>query len=189
MLRKLIAAALAAGTLLLSPTTHAAPRAEVQPGWSVAGLLGLGFSNYYGFGIGGRGGYTLENHVYLGGILQYNFGWSSYASFYTGFEGGYDIPAGPLLVRPYGGLGPAWITYPSIYTGCGAQVIGGVVVTNGVCQSTATVSYFAFWFGGTAIYPINDLWFVGGDLRFFVIPGYGPEAISGGVMGTGGYQF
>jgi hypothetical protein len=183
MKHKLIAAALGASTLLLAPSVLAAERAVDEPGWSVAGLLGLGFTNFYGFGLGARGGYTLPNHVYLGGTLVYSFGWSGYGSFFTGFEGGYDIEAGPLIVRPYGGVGPIWVTFPGcIYT---TQVVNGVVISNGCAGSgNYTAAYFAFWAGGTLMYPIQH-WFVGGDLRF-LITGY---QASGALMGTGGYQF
>src|SRR5258706_11784715 len=79
---------------------------------SVGALLGYGFKDGVGLGLGVRGGYTLPMNLYLGATFVYHLGKSqstpvgdvSVNIFYLGVEGGYDISAGPVVVRPYLGL-------------------------------------------------------------------------------------
>src|SRR5260221_6275858 len=79
----------------------ASPTAEH---WTVGALLGYGFKDGVGFGLGVRGGYTLPMNVYLGGTFMYHFGKSvgpvDVNVFYLGFEGGYDIAAVPAVLPP-----------------------------------------------------------------------------------------
>jgi hypothetical protein len=93
-------------------------REGVVPGWEASGMLGSGFSDTYGFGIGGRVGYTLPVGVYLGGQLQAywgqdNSGQTGHATF-VGGEVGYKIfpleALSGLEVRPYVFGGPAFIS-------------------------------------------------------------------------------
>jgi hypothetical protein len=78
--------------------------------WFIAPLLGFASENL-SFGIGVRGGKTLDNHIYIGGTFVYQTGDSgsysasvttpggvvgasgswSYNGFYVGPEGGYDF--------------------------------------------------------------------------------------------------
>jgi hypothetical protein len=194
MMRKLTAAALAASVALVTTSAsaqgsraeHAREFADAD-GWSVAGLLGFGFSSYAGFGFGVRGGYTLPSHVYLGGTFVDYLGFGGYGnSFLTGFEAGYNIKAGPVVVRPYGALGLVDITISNYYSGVNTNAICGV---NGYACNSLSAVYAALWIGGTVMYPITDNWFVGGDLRFLLTPGFGATAVTGALMGTGGYQF
>ena len=198
MIRKLTALALGASTVLAASSASAQSAAQEKarafadtPGWSIAGLLGLGFSSYAGFGIGARGGYTLPSGVYLGGtFIDFPGSWGN--TFLTGFEGGYNIPAGPIVVRPYGGLGLIDITYP--YSAV-VPIIGGNGLPTGQYTTTnanTSATFFSLWFGGTVEYPITENWFVGGDLRFLIIPSvntYAGSGFTGALMGTGGYQF
>ena len=73
-------------------------------GWSVAALLGFGVNNGVGIGIGARGGYTLDNHVYIGGTLIDHLP-SGLNILLLGGEAGYDFEVGPVVIRAYGGLG------------------------------------------------------------------------------------
>ena len=167
-----------------SAASEKAQAFEDASGWSIAGLLGFGSGGYNEFGLGARFGYTLPSHVYLGGSFIDYPGLANYYgnTFVTGFEGGYNIKAGPLVVRPYGGIGLLDISY-AIPAVCG----------NGfACTSTASATFFAFWAGGTALFPVSENWFVGGDLRFLITgvnADYGGSSFSVGLMGTGGYQF
>src|SRR3954468_20558779 len=97
-----------AGTVcLLSLFAAGAAHAEESPTAghaSVAGLLGYGFKDGVGLGLGVRGGYTLPMNVYIGGTFVYHLGKSQSTPigdvktniYYFGVEGGYDIVAGPV---------------------------------------------------------------------------------------------
>src|SRR5215471_14448526 len=74
-----------------------APTAEH---WTVGALLGWGFRDAVGFGLGVRGGYTLPMNVYVGGTFMYHLGKTetiagtgdfSVNTYYLGAEGGYDF--------------------------------------------------------------------------------------------------
>jgi hypothetical protein len=169
-----------------STTTHwAVAAASPYYGPSAAVLLGFA-TNDLNLGLGARGGYTLPNNIYVGGTIVYHVGTSDEVSFlgtttkasahllYFGPEGGYDIAAGPVLVRPYLGLGPGIAT--------GSSSIG---LNGGSTMETSNSSTnFAFWLGGTVLYPIGQF-IVGGDLRALFIS----NANSIGVFATGGLTF
>lgn len=130
---------------------------------------GTGTCNAYGFGLGLRGGYTLPSRVYVGGTFVYHLGYNSQiavGAFTRGFAGGvgyigpevgYDLEAGPFLIRPFGGLGIG--LYRQSDTGFGpapqATDSGG--------------ARFAFWPGVTGMYPVSPLFFVGADVRFVLV--------------------
>jgi hypothetical protein len=93
-------------------------RKGVMPGWEASGIMGTGFSDTYGLGIGGRVGYTLPVGVYLGGQMQAywgqnNGGQTGHATF-VGVEAGYKIfplnALSGLEFRPYVFGGPAFIS-------------------------------------------------------------------------------
>ncbi|HET9990425.1 MAG TPA: hypothetical protein VFQ65_17960, partial [Kofleriaceae bacterium] len=97
---------------------QAAPE-PVDTRWFFDAMLGVG-SEHLDLGLGVRGGKTLDNRVYLGGLVVYHLGSSASASaggtmvtssvsgFYLGPEVGYDFALKPgLVVRPYIGLGLA----------------------------------------------------------------------------------
>src|SRR5262245_34083963 len=87
-------------------------------GASAGLLVGNGFKDGFNVGIGARGGFTLPMNVYVGGTFVYHLGKSestpigdiSFKTMYFGAEGGYDVSAGPLTVRPFLGLGYASVS-------------------------------------------------------------------------------
>ena len=155
---------------------HEGAATDVAPtGISAALLVGYGFGsspNYYGLALGARGGYTLPMHLYVGGTFVYHLG-STDTQFglaikhnllYPGIEVGYDLGLGPLLVRPYAGIG-----------------VEIAFATTG--NQSASANNVAFWPGVTVAYPIQRF-FVGGDARFVVS---NVKALS--VALTGGMYF
>jgi hypothetical protein len=137
----------------------------------------VGFASHYlDFGMGLRGGKTLDNHIYVGGSFLYQVGespgpWST-SAFYGGPEVGYDFDLRVLVVRPYMGLG--LFSWTSSIVGPAA---GG---------STSTTQVVA-WPGCSVIWnvPRSDF-FVGGDLRVVTVPGgsVGLYALAGLHFGT-----
>ena len=86
--------------------SRAEDRREVEGRrFTFAPMVGYGTSDL-GAGIGARLGYTFETPVYLGGNFMYHTGENGVRSaYYPGAELGYDVGAGPVLLRPYAGLG------------------------------------------------------------------------------------
>jgi hypothetical protein len=163
---------------------HATTAAAAGP--SAALLLGEGFKDGYNFGIGVRGGFTLPMSLYLGGTFVYHLGSSEGTLtgdvkdnlFYFGAEGGYELSAGPLTVRPYLGLGYANVmaTRPPFCIGS----VCGPSTSNSAGKGT-------FWPGVTAIFPIGNL-FVGGDLRYVILLD-ADDANAFSLFATGGTTF
>jgi hypothetical protein len=179
MIKHTIAMLLAIGAFVLAPgVAHAGATDEHDPHGSAALLVGYGFKDYSNFGIGARGGYTLAQNIYIGGLLQYHFGKSEGPAtgniYYFGVEGGYDFHVDPVIIRPYLGLGPAF-GHASV-----DQVCVGTFCTDG---GSNTETRFGIWLGGTVLYPINDTWFVGGDFRLPIIDGdvYATLSATGGL--------
>jgi hypothetical protein len=181
MIRTLTALALCAGASLIStsafaqsapPPTAVAPAASSDQGyetmdpsgWSGQVLLGYGFNSGVDLGLGVRFGYTLPMHVYVGGTFIYHFGSDNVNVYYPGIEGGYDIIAGPVVVRPYLGLGPVFEHFS------GASVDLGGFGTATVPSTTNTE--FGIWPGVNVLYPITNQFFVGGDARFLIVSDY-----------------
>jgi hypothetical protein len=155
-----------------------------RPGWSIEAELGFGFNSIYDFGIGFRGGYTLPQHIYIGGEFGYFFGGTdgfySYATYNLGPEIGYDIglAAAPVLIRPYAGLG---------YDGVS---ISGVGCTTFCAKSTGG---FALWAGAIGTYNFTRNWSAGVDLRL-IIPTFatfddGPGIVAFTLSALGAYKF
>lgn len=178
------ARAQATGTTTAPATTHwAVAAATPHYGPSAAILLGLA-TNDLNVGFGARGGYTLPNNIYVGGTVLYHFGASNEATFmgvstkttshlfYLGPEGGYDLAVGPVLIRPYLGLG---------FESFSASVS---CTPSNLCAGSTTDTNFALWVGGLVLYPIGNF-FVGGDLRALFVS----NANSIGVFATGGMNF
>jgi hypothetical protein len=192
-LRALAALVATGTTLLCTSPAHAVEPAELKQDFSVAGLVGFGLDGYYGLALGVRGGYTLPNNIYLGGTFIFNTGLGGWgAGFITGFEGGYQFAAGPVVVRPYGGIGVALQQYPygfgygNQYNAEQCALYGGVY-----CQyGGGTTTSLAFWFGGTAIYDFKGgPWFVAADIRFGDAPALLGDQIIFVFMPGGGYEF
>jgi hypothetical protein len=183
---KWIGALGAALTMCVAPAAFADGMGSGQGGYGSVGLLlGAATQSYTTFGIGARGGYTLPMNIYLGATLGYNFGSSpapnvSFHSFMFGVEGGYDLTVGPVVIRPYLGLGDliASASVPSV-TVAGFGTVGGGSVSSG---------NFALWPGATVMYPISNF-FVGGDLKLLIVPGADEDAVGLGVYATGGMTF
>jgi hypothetical protein len=166
---------------------YAVSGATVHLGPSAAVLLGIATNNL-NTGVGARIGYTLPNKIYVGGTLVYHFGSSSQMSgetltlkgsktlVYFGAEGGYDIVAGPLIVRPYVGIGPAVLTVNASFCSAGqpCQDSGGGAVK------------FAAWVGGNVVLPLRAF-FVGADLRGLIVSADNASAVA--AFGTAGMVF
>jgi hypothetical protein len=167
-----------------TPTTYDDPNASsIDPvGWSAALLLGLGVNNDVGFGLGARGGYTLDNHVYIGGTLLDHFG-SGLNLLLLGGEGGYDFIAGPVMIRAYGGLGFALASVG----GVSETVPNGLGGTTTVSTPSQSATNIVFWPGVVVTYtfPQNDRFFVGGDARVYIVSDFSTFAL----YGFGGMHF
>ena len=73
--------------------------------FTIAPMLGYG-SNDLGAGVGARVGHTFESAVYLGGNFMYHAGANDVRdAYYPSAELGYELVAGPALLRPYAGAG------------------------------------------------------------------------------------
>ena len=163
-----------------SGTSDGGPHA-LDTRFFIAPMLGY-LSENLDFGIGIRGGKTLDNHIYIGGTFIYQVGeggsygtplgnvsWSS-SGFYVGPEGGYDFDLKYVVVRPYLGLGI--FSWGSSVSGPG----GG-----GGGSSTR----FVVWPGGSVIWNVPDSnFFLGGDLRLVSVPG-----TAFGLYAMGGLHF
>lgn len=182
----------------VSTSAPAAPVADTGPTdggmhaldtrWFLAPMLGY-MSDYLDFGIGLRGGKTLDNHIYLGGTFIYQVGesgggtvatglgtttsysWSS-SGFYVGPEGGYDFDLRYVVLRPYMGLG--------IFSyGSTASVPGA--------SASASTTRFVIWPGVSVLWNVpNSNFFIGGDARVVSVPGtaFGMYAMGGLHFGT-----
>jgi hypothetical protein len=176
-----------------SPPTasESTPSALARP-LSVGLLLGYGADlrdsyNFWGLGLGVRGGYNLRK-IYLGGRFVYQFGASrqdralggvvirdyTWHHWDLGFEAGYDLAlADRLIIRPELGLGFVNLTSYLRNT------------TSNVSDSTLTV-YFAL--GVTITYDLTADFFLGGDSRLQIVLGNAAtEALT--FMLHGGMRF
>jgi len=179
-----IALGAAAGVMLLGAAPAHAEAAPTAGHGSVGALLGYGFKDGTNLGLGVRGGYTLPMNVYLGGTFVYHLGKSESTPFgdvksnvfYYGFEGGYDIAAGPVVVRPYLGLGAATAktSSPAFDLGAGQSFPA----------TSASETRFGLWPGASVLYPLGSA-FVGADARYLIVEDY--NAFS--LFATGGVQF
>lgn len=137
-----------------------------------------------GAGLGLRGGYTLPMKVYIGAAFVYHLGSSKDASqvkytgstLYLGPEAGYDFELGPVVIRPYVGLG-----YGTVKAKAEA---GGTTLLD------RSEGGFALWPGLMARYPI-DAFFVGADARYALVTGTDKITNGGGagVFATVGMTF
>ena len=164
-MKKMMALALGLASSLAATAALAddAPGAS-SGGLSAAVLAGDGFKDGLNLGFGARVGYNIDK-IYVGGTFVYHLGKSTdlgYGTaksnvYYYGVEGGYDVPAGPVVIRPYLGIGMATakVTIP----GFSAYGIS-------FPDQTASDSKVAFWPGATVLYPLGGA-FVGADLRYF----------------------
>jgi hypothetical protein len=88
-------------------------------------------------------------------------------------EAGYEIPVGPVVVRPYAGIGALFVS---------------VSTTLGGAESSDTRSTVALWPGCTVTYDVpRSPVFVGGDTRLLIATAGGDPSL--GVFATGGVRF
>jgi hypothetical protein len=138
----------------------------------VDAMVGVGSDNL-SLGIAARAGKTFEDHLYFGGLFDYQTGTStsvaSVSGVYLGGEAGYDfnLTSLPMTIRPYLGLGLASARATSMTT-------------------SATDTEISIWPGVVAHYQLQDSAFVvGGDLRIVT----GPWGSSVGLFILGGMRF
>lgn len=129
--------------------------------WSAAPLVGYGTGDMK-VGLGARAGYTFDTPIYVGGTFLYHFGTGSVANagglstsertfYYPAVEAGYDLAVGPVLVRPYGGLG---------------VLFAKTTLTAGGAEASATDKQLMVYPGVTGQYLIpHSAVFVGADAR------------------------
>jgi len=141
--------------------------------WFIAPLLGYASENL-DFGIGVRGGKTLDNHIYIGGTFVYQIGesgsytyttvtgttgtasWSS-GGFYVGPEGGYDFDLKYVVLRPYMGIG--------LYNWSSSASGGGV-------SAGGSGTQFVVWPGCMVVWNVpSSNFFIGGDVHVITVPG------------------
>ena len=136
---------------------------------SVAPLLGFGTNNLE-LGVGVRGGtVAFVPHLWVGGTFVFHKGTSrsgtaggvsysgSSSAVYFGPEVGYDFALGPVLLRPYGGLGPALLS---------------VSASAGNVSASDTATTLILWTGAVVLYGIpGSRFFVGADARMITVPG------------------
>jgi hypothetical protein len=149
---------------------------DARAEWSGAALVGDGFNNSHKIGIGARAGYSFESKFYIGGAVVYHFGTQLQTVgngnvrlhiFYMGAEGGYDLAAGPMTVRPYLGFG---------YANARNEIL-----------DLSTSAKIVTWPGVAVFVPI-DSFFVGADGRLvYIFHGLGENGF--GVFVTGGAVF
>lgn len=160
--------------------------------WFLAPMLGY-MSQYLDFGIGLRGGKTLDNHIYIGGTFIYqvgesgggtaitatgvgttttsNYSWSS-SGFYVGPEGGYDFDLRYVVLRPYMGVG--------IFSYSSTAAVPGA-------SASASTTRLVVWPGVSVIWNVpNSNFFLGGDARLISVPNaaFGMYAMGGLHFGT-----
>jgi len=184
-----------------SPAHDAAPTRAAQPHRvnedgpatianpiSAEVLLGYGFNdsnagtgetlNLYGWGAGGRLGYTFPFHLYVGAGFVYHAGfktsdlgtqpaWGRVAPF--GLELGYAITLGPITLRPFVGAGVA--AYDASY-------VSGSTFEKGSGLEEA------LWPGLSATYDIARHFFLGIDARYTIIFKGNDDAIVGAGHGS-----
>ena len=149
-----------------------------RPGGTIQGILGFGGYGSSGFGIGVEGGYTLPNHLYIGGNLTYFA--DTFASVLLEGQVGYEIiiPRAPVLIRPYGGLGYEHISYTFASAGC----------TESLCVSGTSASAFIFSLGTVGEYYFTRNLYAGVDLRLDIVTSAGGYTAFDG-FGVFGYKF
>lgn len=195
-----VAAAPVAGLPAAETSEPTVPTDKPERRISVAVIAGIGINetkiedeggnetkegvSTHGAGVGLRGGYTLPMKVYVGAAFVYHLGGSKDAdqvkytgsTFYVGPEVGYDFELGPVVLRPYAGLG---------YGAAKAKAEAG-----GATLVERDEGGFAIWPGLMARYPI-DAFFVGADARYALITGTDKitNASGPGIFATLGASF
>jgi hypothetical protein len=119
------------------------------------GAIYSGSPNPLGFGLGGRAGVVVFDHLYVGGNLMYSFGTESAHTWMYGGEAGWGFrPRGNVTIRPHVGLGNASFGYSN------------------VPSPDATSNKLYVEPGVTVLVALGTL-FVGADVNVLVVPGLG----------------
>ncbi len=176
----------AAACALVATFTAAKVRGQAsatEHPWSAGALVGYGFTHDAQFGFGFRGGYTTPVNVYVGVALTYHVGTasttrSSLNDWYFGAEAGYELALGPILIRPYAGIGD--VLQHLTATNC-QRVNGRGCVTTGHSRDN-----FGVWPGALVVYPFLQHYFVGADARYVFAQNV-PDFF--GLFATGGVRF
>jgi len=147
---------------------------------SVGLLLGYGISfeegNPWGLGFGLRGGYNIDA-IFLGARFVYYLGEDGFNLWELGIEAGYDIAAGPVIIRPGIGLGIANVSI---------EIDLGPFGGGEVSESEAN-PYLAF--GASVLYDIDEQFFIGGDARIQVVIGDNGDGTALILLANGGMRF
>lgn len=157
-----------------------APGAANAKPISVGLLLGYGISfedgpNPWGLGFGLRGGYNLDA-IFLGARFAYYLGEDDFNLWELGIEGGYDLPVGPVIIRPGLGLGIASVSV-SVDLPAPLEDI----------DESETNPYIAL--GASVLYDINEQYFIGGDARLQFVLGDQGDGKALIILANGGMRF
>lgn len=162
-----------------TPEPASAPSAT-NP-FSMSLLAGHGFKDAFKTGFGGRLGYTLSNKIYLGASMLYHVGTKTDLVeanvSYGGAEVGYDLAAGPFVIRPYAGVGAVYtnvtVTLPAIGTFAGSR-------------TSASDTSIGVWPGAMFLLPFEEgAAFVGVDAKMVIVE----NASAFNTYGTFGLAF
>ncbi len=158
-----------AAAVLAAPAVASAARPFTLERATVGGGVRFG-SDDLNFGLGARGGYTIRESVYIGGLFDYWFGEDDDQSFgptrrsYSSSAwdlmaiGGYDFGLSPVVViRPFGGIGI--MSYN--WEGCAAVAGLGEVCRDGDETDAAGT------FGAEALLDLGG-WNIGGEFRVLI---------------------
>lgn len=181
-----VAVAAAIGLSSASGAGFAAAEKAAHDGKLSAELLaGYGVNEKYGLGLGTRAGYAFSNRLYVGAAYVYHFGVTNptlygdavYRVWLAGGEGGYEIPMGNFIVRPFVGVGLG----EYVSTRCAPLISGG-----GDCAETTNRS-FALWPGVSLLLPIGVA-VVGVDVRFDIVTGE-TYVVTPAIFASAGFRF
>jgi hypothetical protein len=163
-----------AACALLGAAGYAAP-ASAAPAFTLDRATvggGLRFaSEDLNFGLGARGGYTLDMGVYIGGVLDYWFGESDETTNLFGVQAessysawdfmavvGYDAGlTQSIVLRPFGGFG---LMHEEV------EVCGNVLVANGCVDDSDTDG--AGVLGAEVLFEIGKSLHVGPEIRIII---------------------
>ena len=184
-----IALAFAIAIASSTSTAFAAPaftqdKAQVSGHFAYGAWMGDGDLNAYSFGLGARGGYTINPGLYVGGLFDFFFGETDDTTAPLGasaeasanawlFQGeiGYDFGVTPTIVlRPKIGLGVTTIETE----GCVTAPLG----LGQTCQDDSD-GKFAFAIGLEAPISLNGI-FVAPEFRFNLV-----DDASGFILAVG----
>jgi hypothetical protein len=160
-----VTATVAAPAVVVESEGTAANRAGASVAGDVGFLVGSGGATT--FAIGAKGGYTFPFHLYIGGDFSAYIAGATLIT--VSPRVGYDIglPVNGLVIRPYAGIGFAYITVGGLGGYAGGE----------------------FYPGAEVLYYITRGFFVGGDARVPIFFGSGGAIAGFNLYATVGYKF